>query len=132
MNDYWARWSEKLQQITKPYECLERGMAPPILPGENLLEYYRCLECLMKPLDLLQENRESPGDRLIENYEALEERLERLSTAHPWFSEDESTQEIIELLGTLTTKRSVDRELFEEKIGALERRIAELEPKFGP
>lgn len=132
MNDYWARWGGKLQQITKPYECLERGMTPPILPIENLLEYYRCLESLMKPLDLLQENRESPGDRLIENYEALRERLERLSTAHPWFSEDESTQEIIELLGTLTTNRSVDRELFEEKIGALERRIAELEPKFGP
>jgi hypothetical protein len=39
---------------------------------------------------------------------------------------------MIELLGTLTTKRSVDRELFEEKIGTLERRIEELEPKFGP
>ena len=132
MDDYWARWNEKLQQITKPYECLERGMAPPILPGENLLGYYRCLESLMKPLALLQENRESPGDRLIENYEALEERLERLSAVHPWFSEDESTQEMIRLLGTLTTKRSVDRELFEEKIGTLERRIEELEPKFGP
>jgi hypothetical protein len=76
MDDYWARWSEKLQQITKPYECLERGMSPPILPGENLLDYYRCLESLMKPLALLQENRGSPGDRLIENYEALEVRLE--------------------------------------------------------
>ncbi|MGC9515528.1 hypothetical protein [Methanocrinis sp.] len=128
MDDYWARWSEKLQQTTKPYECLERGMAPPILPEEDLLEYYRCLESLMKPLDLLRENRESPGDRLIENYEALEERLERLSSVHPWFSEDESTQEVLELLGTLTARRSVERELFEEMIGTLERRIEELEP----
>ena len=132
MNDYWARWNEKLQQITKPYECLERGMAPPILPGENLIEYYRCLESLMKPLALLQENRESPGDRLIRNYEALEERLERLSAVHPWFSEDESTQEMIELIGSLATKRSVELRLFEEKIGALERRLAELEAKLGP
>jgi len=128
MNDYWARWNEKLQQITKPYECLERGMAPPILREEDLLEYYRCLESLMKPLDLLRENRESPGDRLIENYEALEERLERLSAVHPWFSEDESTQEMIELLETLTARRGVDRELFEEKMGTLEKRIEELEP----
>jgi hypothetical protein len=29
----------------------------------------------MRPLDLLQENRESPGLRLIESYEALKERL---------------------------------------------------------
>ena len=132
MDDYWARWNEKLQQITKPYECLERGMAPPILPRENLLDYYRCLESLMKPLALLQENRESPGDRLIENYEALEERLERLSTTHPWFSEDKSTQEMIELLATLTNKRTVDQEILEERIGSLERRIGELDSKFGP
>lgn len=132
MDDYWARWNEKLQQITKPYECLERGMSPPILPRENLLDYYRCLESLMKPLALLQENRESPGDRLVESYEALEERLERLSTTHPWFSEDDSTQEMIELLATLTNKRTVDRELLEKKIGSLERMIGVLESKFGP
>jgi hypothetical protein len=62
--------------------------------------------------------------------EALEDRLERLSTTHPWFSEDKSTQEMIELLAILTNKRTVDRELLEEKIGSLERRIGELESKF--
>jgi len=127
MDDYWARWSEKFQQITKPYECLERGMAPPILPGENLLGYYRCLERLMRPLALLQENRESPGDRLIGACEVLEERLEILSKAHPWFSEDESTQGMIDLLEILTARRNVQGEAVEEKIRTLERRIAELE-----
>lgn len=131
MDDYWARWSEKLQQITESYERLERGTAPPILPGGDLLEYYRCLERLMRPLALLQENRESPGRPLIENYEALEERLERLSTVHPWFSEDESTSGIIELLGALTARRMVEREIFEDKIGPLERRIGELETELG-
>jgi len=131
MTDYWARWCEKLQQITKPYEPLDMEMAPPILPREGLIEYYRCLESLMRPLDLLQENRESPGDRLIENYEALEERLEGLSAVHPWFSEDESTQELIKLLEVLTANRSVDWELFDEKIKILKRRIEELETKSG-
>jgi hypothetical protein len=131
MTDYWARWCDKLQQITKPYESIEIEMAPPVLPGEGLLEYYRCLESLMRPLDLLQENRESPGLRLIESYEALKERLEGLSAAHPWFSEDESTQELIRLLEVFTTKRRVDRELFEEKIGALRGRIEELETNLG-
>lgn len=130
MNDYWARWCEKLQQITEPHECLERGTAPPILTGEELLEYYRCLERLMRPLALLQENRESPGRPLIENYEALEEWLERLSTIHPWFSEDESTSGIIELLGALVAKRMVEREFFEAKIGPLERRIGDLETEL--
>ncbi|HPJ30293.1 MAG TPA: hypothetical protein PLZ42_02760 [Methanothrix sp.] len=131
MTDYWARWCEKLQQITKPCEPIEMEMAPPILPAEGLLEYYRCLESLMRPLDLLQENRDSPGDRLIESYEALEEKLEGLSASHPWFSEDESTQDLIRLLEIFTTKRSVDRELFEEKIRSLKRRIEELETKLG-
>ncbi|AET65491.1 hypothetical protein [Methanothrix harundinacea] len=131
MTDYWARWCDKLQQITKPYEPLEMDMAPPILPGEGLLEYYRCLERLMRPLDLLQENRESPGEELIERYEALKEQLEGLSAAHPWFSEDESTQELIRLLEVFTARRSADREKFEEKIGALRRRIEELEDKLG-
>jgi len=127
MDDYWAIWSEKLLQITMPYESLKRGMAPPIIPEEGLVEYYRCLERLMRPLSLLQENRESPGDRLIGACEVLEERLEILSKAHPWFSEDESTQGMIVLLEELTTRRNVEGEAVEEKIRTLERRIAELE-----
>jgi hypothetical protein len=127
MDDYWAIWSEKLLQITMPYESLKRGMAPPIIPEEGLVEYYRCLERLMRPLSLLQENRESPGDRLIGACEVLEERLEILSKAHPWFSEDESTQGMIDLLEILTARRNVQGEAVEEKIRTLERRIAELE-----
>jgi hypothetical protein len=34
MTDYWARWCDKLQQITKPYESIEIEMAPPVLPEE--------------------------------------------------------------------------------------------------
>ncbi|MDF0590219.1 hypothetical protein [Candidatus Methanocrinis natronophilus] len=130
MDDYWARWSGKLQQITEPYVSLEREVAPRSLPGEDLIEYYRCLEKLMRPLHLLQENRESPGDRLIGACEALEERLEFLSKAHPWFSEDESTRGMMELLEILTTRGSVEGEALEEKIRTIERRIEELE--MGP
>ncbi len=130
MTDYWARWCDKLQQITKPYESIRDRDGSSVLPGEGLLEYYRCLgpyETSGSP----PEARESPGLRLIESYEALKERLEGLSAAHPWFSEDESTQELIRLLEVFTTKRRVDRELFEEKIGALRGRIEELETNLG-
>lgn len=127
MDDYWARWSGKLRQITEPYERLERGIAPRSLPTDDLIEYYRCLGKLMRPLHLLQENRESPGDRLIGACEALEERLELLSKAHPWFSEDESTRGTMELLEIFTTRRSVEGEALEEKIRTIEMRIVELE-----
>jgi len=130
MDQYWNRWAKELRTLTEPYEGMYDPRISSEFPEEHLLKYYKCLNRLMQPLELLEENLECPGEMLLENYAHLEENLESLATKHPWFSEDKSTQDVIELLEVLTARREIKKEFFEEKMTGLDKRINELKAKM--